>query len=54
MRRINLLPVAERRRTAERLRSGAPAILLLVGAVALIFMVGAYLVFLVRLNGVES
>ena len=54
MRRINLLPVAERRRTAERLRSGAPAILLLVGAVALIFMVGAYLFFLVRLNGVES
>jgi type IV pilus assembly protein PilN len=54
MRRINLLPVAERRRTAERLRSGAPAILLLVGAVALIFMVGAYLFFLARLNGVES
>ncbi|HEU4493728.1 MAG TPA: hypothetical protein VFR69_06025 [Rubrobacteraceae bacterium] len=54
MRRINLLPVAERRRTAERLRSGAPAILLLVGAVALIFMVGAYLFFLLRLNGVES
>jgi type IV pilus assembly protein PilN len=54
MRRINLLPVAERRRTAERLRGGAPAILLIVGAVALIFMVGAYLFFLLRLNSVED
>jgi type IV pilus assembly protein PilN len=53
MRRINLLPVAERRRTAESLR-GAPAILLIVGAAALIVMVGAYLFFLVRLNGVED
>jgi type IV pilus assembly protein PilN len=53
MRRINLLPVAERRRTAESLR-GAPAILLIVGAAALIVMVGAYLYFLVRLNGVED
>jgi len=54
MRRINLLPVDERRRTAGRLRTGAPAILLIVGALALIFMVGAYLFFLVRLNGVED
>ena len=53
MRRINLLPVAERRRTAESLR-GAPAILLIVGAAALIVMVGAYLFVLVRLNGVED
>jgi type IV pilus assembly protein PilN len=54
MRRINLLPVAERRRTAERLRSGPTAILLIVGAAALILMVGTYLFFLVRLNGVEA
>jgi type IV pilus assembly protein PilN len=54
MRRINLLPVAERRRTAESLRGGAPAILLIVGAAVLILMVGTYLFFLVRLNAVES
>jgi type IV pilus assembly protein PilN len=54
MRRINLLPPAERRRPAERLRGGAPAILLITGAVALIAMVGVYLFFLVRLNGVED
>jgi type IV pilus assembly protein PilN len=54
MRRINLLPLEERRRTAERLRGGAPAILLIVGAAALIVMVGVYLYFMVRLNGVES
>ena len=54
MRRINLLPLQERRRTAERLRGGALGVLLIVGAVALIFMVGAYLFFLVRLNGVEN
>jgi type IV pilus assembly protein PilN len=54
MRRINLLPVEERRRRVERLRGGAPAILLLVAAAALIVMVGVYLYFLVRLNGVES
>src|SRR3712207_6793107 len=54
MRRINLLPVAERRRTAESLRSGAPAILLIVGAAVLIVMVGVYLFFLARLNAVEG
>ena len=54
MRRINLLPVAERRRTAESLRTGAPAILLIVGAAALIVMVGVYLFFLARLNAVEG
>ncbi len=54
MRRINLLPSEERRRPAERLRGGAPAILLIVGAVALIAMVGMYLFFLTRLNGVED
>jgi type IV pilus assembly protein PilN len=54
MRRINLLPPEERRRPAERLRGGAPGILLIVGAVALIAMVGIYLFFLARLNGVED
>jgi type IV pilus assembly protein PilN len=54
MRRINLLPPEERRRTAERLRGGAPAVLLIAGAAALILMVGVYLFFLVRLNGVED
>ena len=54
MRRINLLPVAERRRTAESLRGGAPAILFIVGAVALIVMAGVYLFFLARLNAVEG
>lgn len=54
MRRINLLPPEERRRTAERLRGGAPGILLIVGAAALILMVGTYLFFLLRLNGVED
>ena len=54
MRRINLLPPEERRRPAERLRGGAPAILLIVGATALIFMVGVYLFFLLRLNAVED
>jgi type IV pilus assembly protein PilN len=54
MRRINLLPPEERRRRAEVLRGGAPAILLIVGALALIVMVGVYLFFLARLNGVED
>jgi type IV pilus assembly protein PilN len=54
MRRINLLPPEERRRTAERLRGGLPAILLIVGAVAIIAMVGAYLFFLLRLNVLED
>src|SRR5215213_5107235 len=54
MRRINLLPPEERRWAAERLRGGAPGILLIVGAAALILMVGTYLLFLLRLNGVED
>ena len=53
MRRINLLP-PEERRAAERLRGGLPAILLIVGAVAVIAMVGAYLFFLLRLNVLED
>ena len=54
MRRINLLPVEERRRPVERLRGGVGAILLVVGAVALIAMVGVYFIFLLRLHGVEG
>jgi type IV pilus assembly protein PilN len=54
MRRINLLPPEERQRLGERLRGGVPAVLLIVGAVAIIAMVGFYLFFLLRLNGVED
>ncbi len=54
MRRINLLPPEERRRPAERLRGGVPAILLTVGAVAIIAMVAVYLLFLLQLNAVED
>jgi type IV pilus assembly protein PilN len=54
MRRINLLPPEERRRPAERLRGGVPAVLLIVTSVTIIAMVGVYLFFLLRLNGVED
>ena len=54
MRRVNLLPPEERRRPAERLRGAVATTLLIVGAVALIAMVGVYLFFLMRLNGVEE
>ena len=54
MRRINLLPPEERRGAAGGLRGGATGVLLIVAAVALIAMVGVYLVLLVRLNGVEN
>jgi type IV pilus assembly protein PilN len=54
MRRINLLPPEERRRPAARLAGVVPATLLIVGAVAIIAMVGFYLFFLLRLNGVED
>ena len=54
MRRVDFLPPEERRRPAERLRGAVAATLLIVGAVALIAMVGVYLFFLMRLNGVED
>jgi type IV pilus assembly protein PilN len=54
MRRINLLPPEERRRAPARLRGVVPATLLIVGAVAIIAMVGVYLFFLLRLNAVED
>lgn len=54
MRRINLLPPEERRRSTERLRSGVAGILLIVGALAIIAMVGVYLVLYLRLGGLED
>jgi type IV pilus assembly protein PilN len=54
VRRINLLPPEERRRPAERLRGRVAGILLIVGAFALIAMVGVYLFLFLRLNGVED
>jgi type IV pilus assembly protein PilN len=54
MRRINLLPPEERRRAPAGLRGVVPATLLIVGALAIIAMVGFYLFFLVRLNAVED
>ncbi len=54
MRRVNLLPPEERRRRVEGFRGGTLGILLIVGSFALIAMVGVYLFFLLRLNGVED
>lgn len=54
MRRINLLPPEERRRPAERLRGGVAGILLIVGAFALIAMVGVYLFLFLRLGNLED
>ena len=55
MRRINLLPPEDRRQGAVGgPRGGALGILLIVGAVALILMVGVYLVLLQRLGGIED
>lgn len=54
MRRVNLLPPEERRRAAERLRSGVVGVLLIAGAVAIIFMVAVYLVMYLRLGGLED
>jgi type IV pilus assembly protein PilN len=54
MRRINLLPPEERGRAAERFRGGVLGILLIAGAVALIAMVGVYLILLMRLGDLED
>jgi type IV pilus assembly protein PilN len=54
MRRINLLPLEDRRWVSEGFRGGEFGILLIVGAVALILMVGMYLVLLLRLGGIED
>ncbi len=54
MRRVNLLPAEERGRLPEGFRGGALGILLIVGAVALILMVGTYLLLLQRLGELEE
>jgi type IV pilus assembly protein PilN len=54
MRRINLLPPDERGRSAERFRGGVLGILLIAGALALILMVGVYLILLMRLGDLED
>jgi type IV pilus assembly protein PilN len=56
MRRINLLPPEERRRRGAAVSApgGLLGILLIVGAVALIFMVGIYLFYLMRLGNEEE
>ncbi|CAN5832399.1 hypothetical protein BH18ACT11_BH18ACT11_04210 [soil metagenome] len=54
MRPINLLPSEERGRAAERLGGGVLGILLISGALVLVFMVGLYLLMLLRLNDLED
>ena len=54
MRRINLLPPDERGRSAERFRGGVLGILLIAGALAVILMVGMYLILLLRLGELED
>ncbi|MDP9478060.1 MAG: PilN domain-containing protein [Actinomycetota bacterium] len=54
MRRVNLLPAEERGRLPQGFRGGALGILLIVGAVALILMVGTYLLLLQRLGELEE
>lgn len=54
MRRINLLPPEERGGGAERFRGGVLGILLIAGALALILMVGVYLILLMRLGDLED
>ena len=50
MRRINLLPPEERRRSLALPRSGVLGILLVAGAAALVIMAGLYLFYQIRLN----
>jgi type IV pilus assembly protein PilN len=54
MRRINLLPQDERGRAAEGFGGGIPGILLIAGALAVVVMVGIYLLMLLRLNNLED
>jgi type IV pilus assembly protein PilN len=53
VRRVNLLPPEERRSRAEGLPGGLVGLFLVVGAVLLVALAVVYLVFLLRLNGVE-
>lgn len=55
MRRINLLPPEERRRSVgESLRGGVVGILLITGALSVMIMVAVYLFFLVRIGNEEE
>ena len=54
MRRVNLLPPEDRRGPTESLPGGTPGLLLAAGAGLLLLLVAVYLVFLLRLNGVEN
>lgn len=54
MRRINLLPSEDRRGIADRLPNGGAGILLVSGAVALVLMVGLYLILFLRLGAIED
>ena len=54
MRRINLLPPEERRRSLALPRSGVLGILLVAGAAALVVMAGLYLFYQVRLNNEQQ
>ena len=54
MRPINLLPPGERGRPAERLAGGVLGILLIIGALAVVAMVGIYLLMFLRLQDIED
>ncbi len=54
MRRINLLPSEDRRGISDRLPNGGAGILLVSGAVALVLMVGLYLILFLRLGAIED
>ena len=54
MRRVNLLPPEDRRSRTEGLPGGLLGLFLVVGAVLLVALAVVYLVFLLRLNGLEE
>ena len=54
MRRVNLLPPEERRSRTEGLPGGLAGLFLVAGAALLIALAVVYLVFLLRLNGLEE
>src|SRR3712207_9115278 len=53
VRRVNLLPPEERRSRTEGLPGGLVGLFLVAGAVLLVALAVVYLVFLLRLNGIE-
>ena len=54
MRRVNLIPPEDRQSRTEGLPGGLAGLLLVAGAAVLLLFVGIYLVFLLRLNAIES